>query len=88
LVARNRRASIGSRICGDRLSRIPRFRADLPPAGDAAGEAALRAHVESLVQATRELALNSPGPEAAAAFRRGFGVKRHRFDLPGGRGKT
>jgi len=66
----------------------PRFRADLPPAGDAAGEAALRAHVESLVQATRELALNSPGPEAAAAFRRGFGVKRHRFDLPGGRGKT
>ena len=69
----------------ERAIQDPRFRADLPPAGDAAGEAALRAHLESLIQAARELALNSPGPEAAAAFRRGFGVKRHRFDLPDGR---
>ena len=69
----------------ERAIQDARFRADLPPAGDAAGEAALRAHVESLTQAVRELALNSPGPEAAAAFRRGFGVKRHRFNLPDGR---
>jgi len=66
----------------ERAIQDPRFRADLPPAGDAAGEAALRAHVDSLVQAVRELALNAPGPEAAAVFRRGFGVKRSHYDLP------
>jgi ribosomal protein L16 Arg81 hydroxylase len=66
----------------ERAVHDPRFRADLPPAGDAAGEAALHAHVETLTQAVRDLALNPPGPAAAAAFRRGFGVKRHLFDLP------
>ncbi len=58
------------------------FRAYLPNAEIPAGEQALRAHLDMLVDRLKTMALNQEGLAAAKTFQREFSVKRKPYDLP------
>lgn len=58
------------------------FRAYLPRDDGPDGEAALRAHLERLLDTLRRKGLEGPGLDAAKALQAGFGIKRGAFNLP------